>query len=249
MHHSRNLAAVIAAVAILICSGGVTLGQTSPDLMRSGTVFGTGTTEQVVITVPSGYYFVLTDFEWNPEDLAPLVAFVATVGIFGIFGGSIIGCFDSCFQNATDHSWPARHHLTTGLVFEPGTSVFGWINTTPSIDWDYLWSGYLVPVGVSGLQGPAEPVPGFAIMSRPNPTGDGTTFEFQLPASGKVIVGIFDVGGRKVRALHEGELAAGPQTLVWDGKDDSGRYVAAGIYFARVDTPGGAASRAITILH
>jgi len=48
--------------------------------------------------------------------------------------------------------------------------------------------------------------------------------------------GIYDVGGRLVRRLGRGERAAGTQRVAWDGLDDSGRHLGAGIYVARVRT-------------
>jgi len=48
---------------------------------------------------------------------------------------------------------------------------------------------------------------------------------------------IFNTGGRVVRRLYQGRLPAGVASVPWDGRDDQGRVVAAGVYFARVETP------------
>ena len=38
--------------------------------------------------------------------------------------------------------------------------------------------------------------------------------------------------------LHRGRLAEGPHRIEWNGRDDRGRRVAAGIYFVRFEVPG-----------
>ena len=46
---------------------------------------------------------------------------------------------------------------------------------------------------------------------------------------------VFDLLGRKVKVLIDGNQAAGLNTITWDGKDDAGRDVASGIYFYHLD--------------
>ena len=53
-----------------------------------------------------------------------------------------------------------------------------------------------------------------------------------LPARSLSSVRVYDVAGRLVRTLVEGNLDAGPHEIVWDGTDDAGRRVASGVYFA-----------------
>ncbi len=48
---------------------------------------------------------------------------------------------------------------------------------------------------------------------------------------------IFDVRGRRVRRLLDGERSAGTHHLVWDGRDDRGRPLGAGLYFLELRTP------------
>jgi flagellar basal-body rod modification protein FlgD len=49
---------------------------------------------------------------------------------------------------------------------------------------------------------------------------------------------VFDLSGRIVRTLANGARPAGEGTLTWNGTDDAGRRVAAGIYVVRLDAPG-----------
>jgi flagellar hook assembly protein FlgD len=69
----------------------------------------------------------------------------------------------------------------------------------------------------------------------PNPFAEATSFRFSLesPAS-EVRLDVVDVSGRRVRALFDRRLPRGTHILGWDGRDDSGRRVAAGTYFAHL---------------
>ena len=51
-----------------------------------------------------------------------------------------------------------------------------------------------------------------------------------------------------MRRLHAGPLAAGEQTLRWDGRSDSGRELPSGVYFARLESGGRVESRRLTLL-
>ncbi len=68
----------------------------------------------------------------------------------------------------------------------------------------------------------------------PNPFNPATTISFAIPVSGRASLMVYDVTGRKVRELVSGSLPAGKSTAVWDGKDDSGKPVSSGVYFARL---------------
>jgi subtilisin family serine protease len=72
----------------------------------------------------------------------------------------------------------------------------------------------------------------------PNPFTRTSALRFDLPAapSGKwpVNVSVYNVAGRKMRTIVQGPLPAGRYTYEWDGRDDSGRMVSAGIYFLNV---------------
>ncbi|MBT7597602.1 MAG: hypothetical protein HN559_22045 [Gemmatimonadetes bacterium] len=70
----------------------------------------------------------------------------------------------------------------------------------------------------------------------PNPFNASTTIPLLLPQPGHVDLEIYDVLGQRVRHLVSETLAAGVHHRVWDGRDEMGRYVAGGVYFARLVT-------------
>ena len=67
--------------------------------------------------------------------------------------------------------------------------------------------------------------------SAPNPFRGTTQIRFDLPRPGKVSLRIFDVTGRLVRTLVDGEEPAGYRAVQWNGLDESGKRASAGVYF------------------
>ena len=72
----------------------------------------------------------------------------------------------------------------------------------------------------------------------PNPFNPATTLHFSLPAAGHVELRVFDVQGRLVRTLVDGQRAAGSNEVQWDGRDHDGRQLASGTYYARLVAAG-----------
>jgi YVTN family beta-propeller protein len=81
------------------------------------------------------------------------------------------------------------------------------------------------------------PAPGAGIQHIfPNPFGPSTQIAFVLTRDARADVSIYDVLGRKVRALMPGQsMTAGPHQLLWDGKSDTGRALAPGVYYVRLE--------------
>ena len=69
----------------------------------------------------------------------------------------------------------------------------------------------------------------------PNPFNPTTTIEFTLPEAGFANLIIYNVTGQKVRELSEGHMSAGLHTVVWNGRDDLGLPVSAGVYVSRLE--------------
>lgn len=83
----------------------------------------------------------------------------------------------------------------------------------------------------------------------PNPfTGDSRIF-FDTSSSGPVTLRVYDVGGRRVKTILEGELASGTHALHWDGRGEAGRNLATGIYFLRLDSATDQGSQTVRVVH
>ncbi len=68
----------------------------------------------------------------------------------------------------------------------------------------------------------------------PNPFSSSTTISFSLLHAQKVALQIFSVNGTLIRSLADFLMPAGLNEFVWDGKDDKGNAVSAGIYFVKM---------------
>jgi len=90
--------------------------------------------------------------------------------------------------------------------------------------------------GVSGVGNMPE---AFALTGVvPNPFNPQTTIHFTLPQTQTASLRLYDVQGRLIRDLVNGVKQAGPNQVNWDGRDSSGRSVASGTYFARLESGG-----------
>ena len=68
----------------------------------------------------------------------------------------------------------------------------------------------------------------------PNPFSAVTGIRLALGRAGPVRIRIHDTSGRLVRVLDQASRPAGEHTVAWDGRDEAGRKVGAGIYWVRV---------------
>ena len=68
------------------------------------------------------------------------------------------------------------------------------------------------------------------------------------PREGAVALRIYDVNGRVQRMLESGTRPAGAHRVAWDGRDDAGRALPSGSYFARLDFAGLHATRTLTLI-
>jgi len=70
----------------------------------------------------------------------------------------------------------------------------------------------------------------------PNPFNPSTKITFSIKERDRVQIDVYNVLGQKVKTLLNDEKEPGLHSVVWYGKDDSGRNVASGIYFYRMTT-------------
>jgi hypothetical protein len=73
-----------------------------------------------------------------------------------------------------------------------------------------------------------------ALAASPNPGRGGTTFAFTLPVRGHVRLAVFDAAGREVARVLDDDVLAGAHEARWTAA------ARPGVYFARLDAPGGA---------
>ncbi len=70
----------------------------------------------------------------------------------------------------------------------------------------------------------------------PNPFNPSTVINYSVPQTAEVKLRIYNLLGQRIRTLFDGLKQAGVYTTQWDGRDDTGQQVAAGIYFLRLES-------------
>ena len=82
-----------------------------------------------------------------------------------------------------------------------------------------------------------------------NPLRSGNLkIDLSFAKSERASVKVFDVSGRLVRTLADGQLfKAGPKSITWDAVDNGGRQVARGVYFVRVFGGPNTAAKAVVV--
>lgn len=82
----------------------------------------------------------------------------------------------------------------------------------------------------------------------PNPFNPATRVTFELDRALELTLTVHDARGALVRRLASGVFAAGPHAVTWDGRDQAGRPVAAGMFRVRASGEGGVAARAACLV-
>jgi hypothetical protein len=123
-----------------------------------------------------------------------------------------------------------------------GQAAVGWINDPYYI----VEIGFWYPVGVIAQSAPEATTPPerYALAAGyPSPAGPMTTLRFAVPRLSRVAIRLYDVTGREVRTLLEGEIPSGRHTIELDGA-----ALAAGIYFCRMTAPAFSETRRLVLV-
>ena len=118
----------------------------------------------------------------------------------------------------------ARHLVATGDAVPYDNPIGPKVNAFRAVS--------LLPTAVAAL----PRAPNIAVRASPNPIVGAGSIRFGLSTEGRARVALYDARGRRVRQLADGRFAAGPHALPWDGRNDRGSPLAAGVYFVRLET-------------
>ena len=82
----------------------------------------------------------------------------------------------------------------------------------------------------------------------PNPFNPSTQIQYAVPSDANVTIAIYDLMGRKVRTLVNGNVSAGYHTAMWNATNDLGQPVAAGMYIYTISSHDYVAKRKMVLL-
>jgi len=103
-----------------------------------------------------------------------------------------------------------------------------------------LSEGFWSPIYFGNVVATPEPDPAIEWANRllptfPNPFRTEAAIEFTVAKSSAVELNVYDVTGRKVATLVDDIRLPGRHRVIWSGRNDSGRRVASGVYFTRLE--------------
>ena len=91
-------------------------------------------------------------------------------------------------------------------------------------------------VSVEAVSVDSEQIPlQFAFhQNYPNPFNPVTTLRYELPENGLVTITIYDMLGKQEKTLINQTQDAGYKSIIWDGTNEYGKPVSAGIYLYQI---------------
>ncbi len=72
----------------------------------------------------------------------------------------------------------------------------------------------------------------------PNPTSNTASIRFAIPHKANISIDVYDVSGKKVSTVVNGEFESGVHNIFWNRKTEKGIRVPQGIYFIRLKSEG-----------
>ncbi|MRR08606.1 T9SS type A sorting domain-containing protein [bacterium] len=120
--------------------------------------------------------------------------------------------------------------------------------STPDTTSGYSNEASAYPTGVSG--GPSSDLPTvFALgANTPNPVQGHTTVTYALPKAGNVRIAVYNVAGQKVKTLVDGAMGAGYHSVSWNGRNESGQAVSAGVYLYQMQADNFSTARKLVVV-
>jgi len=216
------------------------LAYSSDDLIYDTTIFS-GTRGDLAqgefVSVNSGLRQLLITLDYDEaEPLAPGTGPLATI----VFQVSPTAGEQTVIVDSTRYlgSQPLQFQFTTelgGMAFTP-----------------YFSPGSVAISGTAGIDDDNDrgilPERYYLGQNAPNPFNPTTLISFDLPRRCEITLEVFNILGRQVAILAQGELPAGRHRIVFDGKDSGGEPLSSGIYFYRLKTDEYTQSRKMTLL-
>jgi hypothetical protein len=141
--------------------------------------------------------------------------------------------------------WQTWTTVSVTTTLSAGTQTMRFVPTAEGFNVNYievLW------VSTDAL--PVIQTPGIILHPcYPNPFNPVTTIGYDLQDPATVTLAIYDVTGKLVQTLVSSEsTTAGHHEVVWKGRDQEGRVVAAGVYFYRLDARGYSETRKMVLV-
>jgi hypothetical protein len=101
--------------------------------------------------------------------------------------------------------------------------------------------------GMEGVAGKPLPVLRWQLTCAPNPLSARAAIRWQVPRQSSVSLKVYNAAGQMVRVLRQGIVKPGSYTTSWNGCDQQGCRLAAGVYVCTLDGPGTRITRKVVL--
>jgi len=209
-------------------------------------------------TVDPGRWFVtLPDSGYSVDNLAPTMPTNLVVDEHG--DGVELDWDDApeqdfdrfrVYRGETPHFEPDATNLMAEVVVsnwtddtaDPGTHHYK-VTTVDHSGNESDAAGVGVAVAVPGVAA------AFALHgAAPNPFNPSTEIRYSLAEAGPARLTVYDLKGRVVATLVDGDQAAGAHAVTWRGQDEAGRTLAAGVYLVQLRAGSEAAVQRVSLV-
>jgi hypothetical protein len=122
-------------------------------------------------------------------------------------------------------------HLNDGLAFTvPGTySIAGGAAA------DIAYGSSAISIGIAAVDDAIIPI---ALNVYPSPAHGRVAIHYAVPSRRSLRLHVYDIAGRRIKALMDGTALPGWHSIEWDRTDRSGERVSPGVYFVRMIVDG-----------
>jgi|GEM_PF-2204715 len=145
---------------------------------------------------------------------------------------------------------PGTGHLSmpTGPCNDDGNEDFAGAPIGLDNDGDLLYDADDPDCSISSVPGPSI-LGAMLLQNHPNPFNPSTHIQYVMDGPGHVRLQVFSATGELVRTLvnayHD---RASTYHVTWDGQDRDGRPLPSGVFFYRLESPGGAEMKKMVLL-
>lgn len=184
-----------------------------------------GETIQTWVTLNNGGQGAATGVTAELSATDPNLTFVkSTVTFDEIPAGSEVSNENDPFVLSISPTTPSNTTIPVTLTINSNKTCY---STTLNFD--------INVVDVTGIaQSPTTPLR-FSLATLPNPAHGATTISYTVPSSSRIDLAVYNTSGEKVKLLAAGFVIAGQKSIVWDGRDDTGMKMNAGVYFVKLE--------------
>ncbi len=200
--------------------------------LDSNTVYAINMYQGIFKSKNRGVTWSRNDFDSDSLDTEPFTLCVNPVDTNIV----VTAGTDVCISYDAGESWqlfkeslPPGSGMCYDAHFDPGDPDVLYIAT--SSNGLLCYKGVLTSVNEKD---PAIPRRFGLKQNYPNPFNSSTMIEYELARNGNTQLVIYNMLGQKVRTLVNEYRSAGQYTQSWDGHDDNGQPVSAGLYVCRL---------------